>query len=279
MRQRLPRIDPVCRARWFDQACQSPMNKRLPLLMGRVVVGSVAANFVQFLNDLNLKLDWSLSHDKDELVHLPADPSITFSRIRQALQQQGLLVWPQVERLPLLDAQGKVLGAVSRDLVRLLGINTHSVHLVGWQGDACWVQERAANKTEDPGRLDTLVGGTVAWEEDPSATLERETWEEAGLSLKQLNKVTSFGSIELNRPSGDARGWGHTWETIHCLSAELDARAEPVNQDGEVAAFYRFEWEELNHALEAERFTLAATGVFLRVTQSSPLTQPSRYPA
>lgn len=279
MRQTLPRLDPACRARWIDQARQTQLDQRRSLLSGRVVVGSVATSFLEFLNGLDLKLDWSLGHDSDARIHLPADPTTTFSRIRQALQQQGMLVWPQVERLPLLDAQGKAHGVVPRDLARWLGINTHSVHLVGWQGESCWVQERAANKTEDPGRLDTLVGGTVAFEEDPSATLERETWEEAGLSLKQLNQVTSFGSIELNQPSGDAQGWGHTWETIHCLSAELDARAEPVNQDGEVAAFYRFGWEELTHALEAERFTLAATGVFLRVTQSSPLTKPGRYPA
>ncbi|MEY4506073.1 MAG: hypothetical protein RL297_651 [Pseudomonadota bacterium] len=269
MRTPWPTFDPAFEQRWAQRAQPAPTDARTPLWLGGVVVGSVAHAMLEHLSREGFQPGWRwMPSDWGDVLYLPEDPTTTFAALRQHLFDPGQGGLPEAERLPLWDDQGRVHGAVPRDLARYLGVHTHSVHVLGWQGDACWVQERAANKAEDPGRLDTLVGGTVAWNEHPSATLVREAWEEAGLGLRQLVNLTAFGPIELNKPSGDARGWGQTVETIHCYSAELEAGVEPLNQDGEVAAFYRFEREALTHALEADRFTLAATGVFLRVLQA-----------
>jgi ADP-ribose pyrophosphatase YjhB (NUDIX family) len=269
MAKTLPMLDPVLRARWAEQTQLAPASPRLPLRWQGHVVGSVAESMVSVLASSGLALQWQASQERGGLCwHLPADPALTFAGIREFLHRSGVLVWPSVERLPVWGSAGQELGWVPRDLVRYLGVDTHSVHVVGWQGDVSWVQERANNKTEDPGLWDTLIGGTVGWEENPSQTLEREAWEEAGLSLRQLQSLTSLGAINIQRPMPDPEGWAYQVETIHCLSAQLPPGVRPLNQDGEVAAFHPLKAEELNHALESGRFTLAATGVYLRATGS-----------
>ena len=271
MQAQLSRFVPNLLARWNKLANQAPVSPRLPLRLHGVMVGSVAQSLVHFLTQTGVNLDWHESIDREgRCWHLPNDPAPTFTAISKALQQHGYIVWPSLEYLSILDADGQDLGPVPRDLARFLGLNTHSVHMVGWQAEVAWVQERANNKAEDPSLLDTLVGGTVAWAENPLTTLERESWEEAGLSMHQLDALTSYGTIELKKPSLDSQGWGYQIETVHCFSAQVVQGAHPVNNDGEVAAFHPFSSEELRHALEADRFTLAATGVYLRITQAMP---------
>jgi ADP-ribose pyrophosphatase YjhB (NUDIX family) len=234
-------------------------------------VGSVAQSLVHFLSRTGADLHWhEVTDHEGRCLHLPNDPAATFAAIHQVLEQHGCIVRPGIEYLPILDAKEQDLGPVPRGLARFLGLNTHSVHLVGWQEKVAWVQKRADNKTEDPGLLDTLVGGTVAWGENPSVTLERETWEEAGLSMRQLKALTSYGTFKIKKPSLDPECWGYQIETVHCLSAQVLTDVHPVNQDGEVAEFHPFRAEELSHALETERFTLAATGVYLQLTQAIP---------
>lgn len=272
MQAPLPKLDPELTERWTRLADQAPLSCRLPLCMGGAVVGSVAQSLMEFLNGTGVHLRWQVSMDRDgPCCHLPVDPEPTFAAIGHVLLQHGFISGAGVERLAILDVNGNVLGSVPRNLARYMGVKTHSVHLVGWQGGVCWVQERASNKAEDPGLLDTLVGGTVALEDSLSDTLERETWEEAGLSLRQLEGLTSFGTIELTQPGLDPEGWRYQVETVHCLSAHMVAGAQAVNQDGEVAAFHRFTAKALSHALATGRFTLAATGVYLRVAQAIPV--------
>lgn len=268
MLMRALKLDPACRRQWAKSAHREPSFKRTPLLIKGSVVGSVAGRILEQWVDERWVATWSISQGSGgHVAHLPSEPAESLAELRQHLHDQAWIDWPQAERLPLLDDQGHVHGVVHRDLVRWLGVRTNSVHLVGWQGDTCWVQERAAHKAEEPGRLDTLVGGTVSWEEDASATLERETWEEAGLSLRQLTKLTSFGQIELRYPTVNEEDGRYTVETVHCLTAHVMPGVRPVNQDGEVANFLPLKAEELSHALISDRFTLAATGVFCRVTE------------
>lgn len=271
MREKLLKFAPDLRARWIKLADQAPFSPRLPLRLHGLVVGSVAQSLVHFLSRTGVDLHWyEMTDHEGRCLHLPTDPAPTFAAIHQVLQRHGHFARPSLEYLPILDANEQDLGPGPRDLARFLGLNTHSVHLVGWQEEVAWVQERADDKAEDPSLLDTLVGGTVAWGENPSVTLEREIWEEAGLSMRQLKALTSYGTFKIKKPSLDPEGWGYQIETVHCLSAQVVPGVHPVNQDGEVAAFHPFRAEELNHALETERFTLAATGVYLRLTQAIP---------
>lgn len=270
-----PKLDAECGALWAHDTHQMPVSPRVAIHLGSAVIGTVAQSFLDFLQGTGQEMGWTHQHGPaGHTVHLPKDPALTFAAIRRALQGSHTGELAPAESLSLFNENGQVLASFPRDIARFLGIDVHSVHLVGWQANACWVQERAAKKLEDPWRLDTMVGGTVAFGEEPLETLERETREEAGLSIHQLQELTSLGSITLRYPDPDVRGWGYRVETVHCFSATLGADIHPINLDGEVAAFHRLTWPELARAMVANRFSLAALGVLLHVTQSAPLARP-----
>ena len=150
---------------------------------------------------------------------------------------------------------GIAVGAIERAAVRPLGIATLAVHLVGHDGEGrVWVQQRAHDKATDPGLWDTLVGGLVSAGESTLPSLERETWEEAGLRLAALERLDSFGAITVRRPVAD----GYMVERIEMFDARLPAGVVPANQDGEVAGFELLEPAALRERLQADRFTLEA---------------------
>lgn len=146
------------------------------------------------------------------------------------------------ERLTVKSADGVSMAAVERGAARVLGIRTEAVHLVGRtpQGRV-WLQQRAFDKPNDPGLWDTLVGGLVAHGETLAETLQRETWEEAGLRLQNLADLHTGGAFDVGKPSEDGGGLGHMAETIHWFTAVLPEGLIPVNQDGEVERFEALE--------------------------------------
>src|SRR5690606_2148345 len=88
--------------------------------------------------------------------------SAALAQVADALREAGLVhVWRN-ELLGVTGEAGQVLGAVERGVVRQLGIATHAVHLAAWAPDGrYWLQLRAFDKPNDPGKWDTLVGGMV----------------------------------------------------------------------------------------------------------------------
>ena len=111
-----------------------------------------------------------------------------------------------------------------------LGIATHAVHLIARaENGSVWVQQRAFDKDTDPLRWDTTTGGLVAAGESIAQTLARETWEEAGLRVAELQNVTAIGRFTVRRPVPggymvehidmfEAVDWV-TWATTHGLIA------------------------------------------------------------
>jgi 8-oxo-dGTP pyrophosphatase MutT (NUDIX family) len=147
------------------------------------------------------------------------------------------------------------LGVIERAAVRPLGIATHAVHLVGRRADgAWWVQQRALDKATDPGLWDTLVGGLISAAESIRQTLERETWEEAGLRIEALRGVALLGRCTVRRPVTD----GYMVEQLHLFEAVLPDDVEPVNQDGEVARFECLSEHALRQRLHDDAFTVEA---------------------
>lgn len=146
------------------------------------------------------------------------------------------------ERVAVKSAEGLAMAAVERGAARVLGIRTEAVHLVGrTPGGRVWLQQRAFDKPNDPGLWDTLVGGLVAHGETLADTLQRETWEEAGLRPHDLTELHAGGAFDVGKPSADGGGLGHMVETIHWFTAVLPEGLVPVNQDGEVERFEALE--------------------------------------
>lgn len=252
-----------------EQAQQKPVSARQPIWAGSQQIGSLAVASLAQWEDAGLRiggLGWrAVARDNETGWQLPQDPTTCLHALGQSLRALGLVKAPRDERLDVTDAQGHRRGSVTRDLARLLGLTTHSVHLVGLtKARHCWVQQRALDKAEDPGLWDTLVGATVSEGESESCTLGRELWEEAGLRPDALSPWVRCGEIVISQPRGsDGLGW--QVERIGCYRAEVAPEREPCNQDGEVMGFECLGPEALAERLQANRFTLEAASVLCQV--------------
>ena len=188
------------------------------------------------------------------VVAAPADASL--AEIARWLHEHRLAAPWRDELLAVEDSSGRALGSVERAVVRVLGLSTEAVHLVGLApGDTTWVQQRALSKATDPGRWDTLMGGQVAAGESIAATLARETMEEAGLAIADLRDLERCPPITIRRPVAE----GYMVERIEVFRAVVPEGVVPSNRDGEVERFDRLDRAALVARLAAGDFTLEAT--------------------
>ena len=170
------------------------------------------------------------------------------------------------EQLSVADDNGHVVGTIERAVVRPLGISTHAVHLIGRDaGGRVWIQQRALDKATDSGLWDTLMGGLMAAGETVASTLERETWEEAGLRVAYLRDLRATSRFTIRRPVSD----GYLVEHFDVFEAVVPDGVTPNNQDGEVAAFALVTLDELQQRLRAGEFTVEAALILGELLQSS----------
>jgi len=244
-------------------ASQAPLRPRVPLWTGASVIGSVEPDF---FNQIALQ---PLSNGHDTLLkeehsaragwHLTGDVTAGLNRGATALHDAGLAGAWRNEQLSVTDQEGRRQGTVERAAVRPLGITTRAVHLVGQTPDGrVWVQQRAFDKGTDPGLWDTLMGGMVSAADTVQTALARETWEEAGLRLPDLQSVRHGGRMNICRPCSDGKGAGYVNEHIDWYCCTVPEGLTPCNQDGEVVQFDLLRREQLLGAMQQGEFTLEA---------------------
>jgi 8-oxo-dGTP pyrophosphatase MutT (NUDIX family) len=257
-------------------ADRPPLRPRLPLLAGAQVIGSVEPDFINKII-LQPLPDGRHLLQKDEhsgglAWAVLGELSASLDALAHAMRAQGLCGAWRNEQLAVHSAAGQRLGTVERAAVRPLGISTQAVHLMGFVSVSgpdshIWVQQRALDKSNDPGLWDTLMGGMVGDSDSLAGALERETWEEAGLRLTQLRNVVHGGRVSLRRPTREARhamaDAGYMVEHIDWFRCSVPAGVRPVNQDGEVAQFVLLERRELLDRLQRDEFTTEAALVLL----------------
>jgi 8-oxo-dGTP pyrophosphatase MutT (NUDIX family) len=221
---------------------QAPLRPRLPLWAGAAQIGSVEPEFIAKIclsGTVDLR-ELLLNEERDGVVgwNLAGEPLATLAYLANVLRAAGLAHAWRNEQLAVPDGDGQRVATVERAVVRGLGITTQAVHLVGVAPDGRhWVQQRAFNKPNDPGLWDTLMGGMVSAADTVDTALVRETWEEAGLHVAQLNDVQPGGRLTIRRPSSDCAGAGYVVEHIDWFVATIPEHLTPVNQDGEVEQF------------------------------------------
>ena len=193
--------------------------------------------------------------------HVTGAPNTSLAEIAWWLNTQGLASRWRDELLAVTDEADQPVAAIERAAVRPLGITTHAVHLVvRTAAGGVWVQQRALDKATDPGLWDTTMGGLRAAAETARHALGRETWEEAGLRLADLQALAPRGRITVRRPAVE----GYMVEHIDTFDAVLPEGMAPVNQDGEVAGFECITLADLRQRLQRDQFTLEAALVLLR---------------
>ncbi|HEX4233284.1 MAG TPA: NUDIX domain-containing protein [Caldimonas sp.] len=188
-------------------------------------------------------------------VDAPAVPSL--AAIAAWLRDAGLAGRWRDEQLAVVGGDERAVATVERSVVRVLGLTTFAVHLVGIaaDGDRVWVQQRAFDKATDPGQWDTLMGGQVAAAETVESALVRETWEEAGLDVHSLRELGRGPRITIRRPVDE----GYMVEHLEVYTARLPEGVAPSNRDGEVVRFECLDGAALEQRLANGEFTLEAT--------------------
>lgn len=248
-----------------SQAEQAPRQPRQPLWAGAALVGSVEPAFMQALPLADLAQAVVQQGDGWQL---QGDFTASLRSLAEAMRRAGLAGAWRHELLAVAAPDGVTWAAVERGAVRPLGIRTQAVHLIGQTEDGdFWVQRRAWDKPNDPGMLDTLMGGMVTANDDVASALARETWEEAGLRLAQLQALTWGGTCLIQRPCADGGGAGFMHEQLHWYRCVLPQGLVPVNQDGEVASFELLPQEKLLRLLHEQAFTLEASLVLAAALQ------------
>ena len=81
------------------------------------------------------------------------------------------------------------------------------------------------------------MGGMVSAADSLEQALERETWEEAGLRIADLQSLRHGGHVDFQQPAEEENNAGYMRERIDWFSATVPAHIEPANQDGEVERF------------------------------------------
>ena len=247
-----------------------PLRPRVPLWAGVSAIGSVETDF------LNQKALQPFLYGREQLLkeeqpsalgwRLLGDVSTSLDQLAKALHSAGLGGAWRGEQLAVHDQFGHLKGRVERAAVRPLGIATQAVHLAACTaGGRHWVQQRALNKSNDPGLWDTLVGGMVSSTDTIETALERETWEEAGLTLNRLQNVAQGGVLSIRKPSQDGNGAGYVVESIDWYTCTVPDGMVPVNQDGEVAQFRLMMPAEVIAALQRDEFTTEAALILVEV--------------
>ena len=258
-----PAFDPVHLRALRAAATQAPLRPRVPLWAGESVIGSVEPDFL-----LQITLE-SLFDGRQQLSkevrngqtgwHLQGEITQGLNRVAAALHAVGLAGAWRDEQLAVCDPHGRRLGTVERAAVRPLGIATQAVHLVGQAPDGrFWVQQRAFDKPNDPGLWDTLMGGMISSVDTLDSALARETWEEAGLRLSDLQALRHGGRIHTCRPAHDGGGAGYLEEHLDWYHCTVPDGLVPVNQDGEVELFALMDGHALLQKMRDGEFTLEA---------------------
>lgn len=249
-------LDAAWRSALLARAARPPLAPRLPLVWRGREIGSVEPALPMLLGCLQAADGGQLLGREGLAVCVHGDLADSLARLAQALRQHRLAhVWRD-EQIAVCDTGGVPLASVERAVVRVLGIATRAVHLVGFdpQGHV-WVQQRAFDKPNDPGRWDTLMGGMVGAADTLDSALERETWEEAGLRLEQLDQLFQGGWLHLRRPADDGTRLGYVVEDIAWSRCVLPAGVVPENRDGEVAGFACLPPAEVAARLQRDEFT------------------------
>lgn len=140
----------------------------------------------------------------------------------------------------------KPICALERASFRRFGLVSRAVHINAYypDGSIC-LGRRAKTKSIDPNLLDNMAAGGIPIDEDIHDCAIRELFEEAGVPHAIAKGIQLINTVRVQRNEID----GTHDEVLYCFDLALPEHFQPQNQDGEVAAFYRFTPTEVSEKL------------------------------
>ena len=243
----------------LSRAAQAPHHGSLPLFIAGHRCGTLFPGAVSAIANMpgvelaTSRADVGRNHSTGEALNN------LLAEIAQALRQAGKTPGWRGELLDVIpEAPDRApIGAIERGTMRPLGLITQAVHLSGWSQDGkLWVARRSLTKATDPGMWDTLVGGLVSAGEPADLALERESDEEAGLDLADIQNRSPLRKItRMLRQSPE----GYQCEEVLTCECVLTDGVIPKNRDGEVMEIDCFMPATIYEMLVAGDFTLEAS--------------------
>ena len=250
-----------------------PTAVRVPFRVAGRAVGTVA---LAHLAALGAWPRW-LEVSERGVALIATDRDAALAEMHAALRAQGLIRAWRDETFPLFDPHTlKVLATMERAAARFWGSLTLGAHANGYVADKAdaagrpthlWIAQRAADKATDPGLFDNLIGGGVPAGQTPLEALQREGWEEAGLS-PALMATAVPARLSADLPASPLRlhrdvAEGRQLEDLHAFDLALPPGVLPQNQDGEVAGFQLLPLAEAMALAASGRMTVDAALVTL----------------
>ena len=165
----------------------------------------------------------------------PAARSDAVDRVAHLLAAaRELTAWRNERYAVAMQRSSPPYFLLERAAARYFGVHTYAVHVNGLVEIAgrklMWIARRSPTKAIDPGMLDNLVGGGMAAGADPTSTLIKEAWEEAGIPARVARRATPAATLRICRLQPD----GVQRETIYAYDLVLPLDFVPAGQDGEV---------------------------------------------
>lgn len=152
------------------------------------------------------------------------------------------------------------LAYIERAAARFFGTMTYAVHLNGIvkcadRAPQLWIARRSDTKATDPGLLDNVVAGGIAWGLGIEATLAKECWEEAGIGQALAALAVAGRSVHVLQTIPE----GTQAEQIFVYDLPLPQDFVPRNQDGEVSEHRLARVDEVAGWIEEGAMTVDAS--------------------
>jgi 8-oxo-dGTP pyrophosphatase MutT (NUDIX family) len=196
----------------------------------------------------------------------PQHRSDAIAKILESLRNEGLIAgWRNEHYEVFADISGEPLFRIERAAVKRFGIRGRAAHVNGLvetrDGIRMWIARRAADRPTDPGKLDNLSCGGIAWGLDAWDTLIKECREEAGVPAFLAREAKLRDSLTFDYLAAD----GLDSNEVEAFDLYLPAIFRPRNEDGEVSDFELLELDEVRQRLEQPQvFTVDAALVAWR---------------
>lgn len=152
------------------------------------------------------------------------------------------------------------LAYIERAAARFFGTTTYAVHLNGIVKYAdrtprLWIARRSETKATDPGMLDNVVAGGIAWGLGIEATIGKECWEEAGIDADLAARAVRGRTVHVLQSLPE----GTQAEQIFIYDLPLPEDFAPRNQDGEVSEHRLARIDEVARWIEQGALTVDAS--------------------